>query len=93
MESAFQLLDITGEIVYVFNAFPLQDWAWRPVDLKLGDVVSSLWTNFVKTRNPNGMGMPAWPACDPKSEVLLKTADALKAQPAPFQTQLDFLEE
>jgi para-nitrobenzyl esterase len=63
------------------------------VDLKLGDVVSSLWTNFVKTRNPNGMGMPAWPAYDPKSEVLLKIGDTLKAQPAPFKTELVFLEE
>ena len=82
-----------GEIVYVFNAVPLQDWAWRPVDLKLGDTVSSMWTNFVKTGNPNGTGMPEWPSYDPKTDMLLNIADTPKAQPAPFKPALDFLEE
>ena len=45
-----------SEIVYVFNAFPFQDWEWRPVDLKLGDTISSIWVNFVKTGSPNGAG-------------------------------------
>jgi para-nitrobenzyl esterase len=82
-----------GEIVYVFNAFPLQDWAWRPVDLKLGDTVSSIWTNFVKTGNPNGTGLPEWPSYDPKTDILLNIGDTPKAQPAPYRAALDFLEE
>ena len=82
-----------GEIVYVFNAFPLQDWPWRPVDLKVGDIVSSIWTNFVKTGNPNGQGLPEWPAYDAKTDILLNIGDVPKAQPAPYKVALDFLEE
>jgi para-nitrobenzyl esterase len=82
-----------SEIVYVFNAFPLQDWAWRPVDLKVGDIASSAWTNFVKTGNPNGAGVPEWPAYDPHADVLMNFGDTPKAQPTPFKAALDFLDQ
>ena len=82
-----------GEMAYAFNAFPLQDWPWRPVDLKLGDVVSSISTNFVKTGNPNGAGLPEWPAYDPKTNMLLNIGDIPRAQTAPFKPALDFLEK
>ena len=61
--------------------------------VKLGDVISSLWTNFVKNGNPNGAGTPEWPPYDPKWDLLLNIGDTPKAQPAPFKAQLDFLEE
>lgn len=82
-----------SEIVYVFNAFPLQDWAWRPVDLKVGDTVSSLWVNFVKTGNPNGAGLPEWPTYDASSDIMLKIGDTVKAQPAPSKSALQFISE
>ena len=82
-----------SEIVYVFDAFPLQDWAWRPVDLKVGDIISSMWTNFAKTGDPNGAGLPQWPAYDPKSDVLLNFGDIPKAQRAPYEAALDFLDK
>jgi len=79
-----------GEIVYVFDAFPLQDWAWRPVDLQLGDLVSSIWINFARTGNPNGTGLPTWPAFDPASDQLLSISDHPKAEKDPFGAALNF---
>ncbi|MGZ5860932.1 MAG: carboxylesterase/lipase family protein [Croceibacterium sp.] len=32
-----------------------------PDDIKLADQMSSYWTNFAKTGNPNGKGLPNWP--------------------------------
>ena len=79
-----------SEIVYVFDAFSLQDWAWRPMDLQLGDLVSSMLINFAKTGNPNGTGLPTWPAFDPNTESLLNISDHPKAEKAPFGAALDF---
>lgn len=80
-----------SEIVYVFNAFPLQDWTWRPVDLKLGDMVSSMWVNFARSGSPNGGGLPQWPAFDPARDVLMNFGDTPTAQPAPHKPQIDFI--
>jgi para-nitrobenzyl esterase len=82
-----------GEMVYVFNAFPMQDWAWRPVDLKVGDIVSSMWVNLAKTGNPNGPGLPVWPAFDAKTESLFEIGAVPKGMPAPNKAALDFIDE
>jgi len=76
-----------------FNAFPLQDWDWRPVDRKLGDTVSSIWTNFVKTGSTNGPGLPEWPSFDPKTEILINFGETPKAEPGPYREKLDFIAE
>lgn len=81
-----------GEMVYVFNAFPLQDWPWRPADLKLGDLVSSMWVNLAKTGNPNGPGLPEWPSFEAKTEMLMEFKAVPKAEPAPNKLALDFVE-
>jgi para-nitrobenzyl esterase len=82
-----------SEIVYAFNGFPFQDWAWRPIDLKLGDIMSSMWVNFAKTGSPNGTGLPEWPVYDPKLDVLMNFGDAPKAGPAPYKPNIDFIDE
>lgn len=46
------------EMAYVFvHPNP----AWTEVDDRLADRMASYWTNFAKTGNPNGSGLPAWP--------------------------------
>jgi para-nitrobenzyl esterase len=34
---------------------------WSPYDFELAEQASSLWANFVRTGDPNGEGLPAWP--------------------------------
>ena len=52
----------SAEIEFVFEALPSKNLPWRPEDEKLSDMISSYWSNFAKTGNPNGPGLPEWPA-------------------------------
>jgi para-nitrobenzyl esterase len=56
----------TAELVYVFDTLqPGKDWP--AVDKQLADTMSSYWANFVKTGDPNGQGLPAWPVYKDKA--------------------------
>ena len=50
----------TAEIPYMFNN--PQGLQWNDVDKKLADTMSSYWANFVAKGDPNGPGLPTWPA-------------------------------
>jgi para-nitrobenzyl esterase len=52
-------------------------------DLKLSDMISSYWVNFAKSGNPNGPGLPEWPAfkVDDQKAMVFDTAPG--ARPVP----------
>jgi para-nitrobenzyl esterase len=51
-----------SDISYVFGAFGSNKAVpWTPDDWKLSDTIETYWTNFAKTGNPNGDGLPQWP--------------------------------
>src|ERR1017187_9354176 len=50
-----------SEIAYVFGTL-LPPRPWEDADRALSDKMSSYWVNFAATGDPNGKGLPLWPA-------------------------------
>jgi para-nitrobenzyl esterase len=51
-----------GEIEYVFGALESAPGVvWTPEDRALSDAIMTYWSNFARTGDPNGPGVPKWP--------------------------------
>jgi para-nitrobenzyl esterase len=51
----------SGEIEYVFRVLSSKGLPWRDEDRAVSELMASYWTNFAKTGDPNGPGLPVWP--------------------------------
>ncbi|MBL8187426.1 MAG: carboxylesterase family protein [Acidobacteria bacterium] len=52
----------SAEIEYAMgNLDSNKVYAWTPDDYKVSKVMQEYFANFIKTGNPNGKGLPAWP--------------------------------
>ena len=70
----------SSEVMYVFNNLRVKDYPWTDVDRKIADMLSSHWTNFAKTANPNGPGLASWPVYNPKDEYLMNFGDTFRLE-------------
>jgi para-nitrobenzyl esterase len=51
-----------AELWYVFDHLDQSPWNWTAGDRKLAGEMSSYWVNFARSGDPNGPGLPLWPA-------------------------------
>ncbi|PYX44635.1 MAG: hypothetical protein DMG83_12825 [Acidobacteria bacterium] len=52
----------SAEIEYVFGQLDSKALPWRPEDRALSAQMQKYWTNFARNGDPNGPGLPKWPA-------------------------------
>ncbi len=81
----------SDDIEYVFGTLDTRPGAvWRPEDRKLSDQMMSYWTNFAKTGDPNGPGLPEWPKYD-KDDSLIHLDNTVSAGPDTLRPRYEFL--
>ena len=51
----------SSELAYLFGTLAVRDERYKEDDYALADVMRAYWTNFAKTGDPNGPGLPEWP--------------------------------
>jgi para-nitrobenzyl esterase len=83
----------SDDIEYVFGTIDTRpDAVWRPEDRKLSEQMMDYWTNFAKTGNPNGPGLPEWPRFD-KDGVILHLDSEITTGPDTMRPRYEFLLE
>jgi para-nitrobenzyl esterase len=55
----------SAEIEYALgNLSTNRVFDWQPEDFKVSTIMQTFFANFIKTGNPNGLGVPEWPFID-----------------------------
>ncbi|WP_040761579.1 carboxylesterase/lipase family protein [Spirosoma panaciterrae] len=84
----------TGEVAYMYDNLNFIDHKLRPlepIDGELSWYMSGSITNFIKTGDPNGKGLPHWPAYSAKDKQIMVFGDKTAAAQLPDEAALDFL--
>lgn len=81
------------DIEYEFETLDSRHLAWGDVDRRVADLTATLWTNFAKRGDPNGPGVPAWPAWSaPGQKQLMRINAAAAAEPERDRARFEFLD-
>ena len=83
----------TAELPYVFGHLGgLFNPAASAENRAVSDQLMSYWTRFATTGDPNGPGLPAWPAFDERADTTLIIDRPTKVGPTPNLEQLQALD-
>ena len=74
-----------AEIAYSWGNLSASNKPWQPWDHTLSDMLSSYWVNFARNGDPNGPGLPAWPAYDAGKDELMHFSDKVEFGPSPIR--------
>ncbi len=83
----------SSELAYVFNNLDKAPRPWTAEDRKIAETMSDYWVNFVSTGNPNGKGLPEWPAFDSSKPVTMELGDRMGPRPVTSREKLELLEK
>ncbi len=89
----------TAEIPYVFgnlgggSRFWFANRDYDDTDRQLSEVMASYWLNFAATGNPNGAGLPEWPAYTRESEPAIELGDTVQVRQGVRGNRLDFFDQ
>lgn len=79
-----------SEIFYAFDSLDAVDRPWSADDRRIAGVMSSYWANIIKTGDPNGPGLPAWPRYDPRVPQVMELGDRFGPIPVADHARIAF---
>jgi para-nitrobenzyl esterase len=82
-----------AELPYPFKGLDLNPLPWTDSDRNISEAMATYWTNFAKTGNPNGPGLPQWPAFTPADQQRMVFRGTPQAQPYDNIDQLEAMDE
>ena len=79
----------SAEIQYAMGNLDLDKrYAWEPADYEVSKTMQAYFVNFIKTGNPNGPGIPSWPAYRPDTNYQRMRIDVKsQAEPEPDRSR------
>ena len=80
------------DLAYVFGNMAKSD-GYDDTDLELSGKMIDYWVNFAKTGNPNGEGLPDWPAYKSQSDINLEFAGRVRTNTNLYKYQCDFISD
>jgi carboxylesterase type B len=80
----------SSEIEFVFANLDRDSAEWTDEDRETAETMSGYWANFVATGDPNGPGLPHWPAYSPDTEAVMEVGDGFGPIPVAEPSRLDF---
>ena len=83
----------SGDLAYVFGTVDTVGTDWQERDRELSRQIVGYWTNFAKTGDPNGPGLPRWPAYDSESHSTMVFAETSASEAGVRQAKLDTFDE
>jgi para-nitrobenzyl esterase len=67
---------------------------WTPDDYKVSAVMQGYFANFIKTGDPNGVGLPTWPADNSSDDIQTMHIDVnTHAEPDQTEARYRFLDQ
>ena len=82
-----------ADVSYVFQHLNTSNPQITKSDLAISEAMATYWTNFAKRGDPNGEGVPAWPAFSDAKPVVMYFAQTPHTGPVPSAEGLKVLDE
>jgi para-nitrobenzyl esterase len=81
-----------ADVAYVFQHLNKSNPQIREQDIAISDAVATYWTNFAKHGDPNGPGVPQWPAFSDATPSVMYFSGTAHVGPVPNPASLEVLD-
>jgi len=80
------------DVAYVFKTLDASNPEITESDLVISEAMATYWTNFAKTGNPNGEGVPEWPRFSDETPEVMIFGETPHVGPVPSLESLKILD-